>query len=442
MRRFFFILTLFLMLFSLSASASAPAAPVSTAKVTGQVGDGEGQFLVATILLEDTAADTRRTLFTDLTGRFVLELPKGEYQLTILRDAQFDRQVIPLTITSRIPKDLGAVTLNRLYDINAKGWYGGDLHQHSFFSDGADSPLALFTASLAMGLDFGVITDHNQVNGQAEYLGFPGVGHGAGAFIALGGVEVTSDDKGHYNVINTDRVYPYQFASAEDFAASVAQARGEERFVQVNHPSRRDILGFPYWEIIGQFDGMEVWNGKDLPPLSATNLNAKEKWFELLNQGLRLTATASSDVHSVIGNALRQDLDPITLAWYARGTFAGMPRTYVRMEAPCVPAFIQGLKAGHAFMTNGPMILADISGKSYGEETLPGQVTLNYEIMNNEPLTLLRIYINGKAAEEIPLEGLSASGQTALTLAAGDYIVLEVEAANLGYALTNPIYCQ
>ncbi len=436
------VLAMFSLLAVLLSVSAASCAPVSLTRVTGQVVDQEGQFLVSTILVEDLVAGVRRTCFTDLSGRFLLELPKGEYQLTFLRSAQYEKTVIPLAITSRIPKELKTVTLVQLYDLSARGWYGGDLHQHTFFSDGADSPLTLLIADLAMGLDFGAVTDHNQVGGHAEYLGFSGFRNDSVPFMALGGVEVTSEDKGHFNVINTSRTYPSVFSSAEEFASSLEQARGEERFVQINHPSRRDILGFAYWEIIDRFDGMEIWNGKDLPPLYATNQNAREKWFELLNQGTRLTATASSDLHSVAGNGLKKDLDPLTLAWYTRGVFAGMPRTYVHMPELSADALIRALKAGKAFMTNGPLVLAEIAGKGYGESVAPGQATLAYEILNNEPLILLRIYKNGKAEKEIPLEGINVSGEIEMMLAAGDYVVLEAEAEHLGYALTNPIYCE
>jgi hypothetical protein len=431
------VIALLLMLASATASQS-----MSVARVTGQVMDETGQFLVSMILVEDLATNTRRTHFTDLTGRFALELPKGEYHLTFQQGSQYEKVETTINITSRIPKDLKAIVLTRLYHLSARGWYGGDLHQHTFFSDGADSPLALLTAGLAAGLDFGVVTDHNQVTGQAEYMEFSCLRNGSDSFLALGGVEVTSEDKGHYNVINTSKVYPFTFVSAEDFAISVDEAKGKERFVQVNHPSRRDILGFAYWEIIDRFDGIEVWNGKDIPPLSSTNLSAKEKWFELLNEGIRLTATASSDVHSVIGNSLRKDLDPLTLAWYTRGTFVGMPRTYVKLPELTASALVQALKEGKVFLSNGPLVIADISGKAYGEAVPPGDRKLSYEILNNEALRLLRMYINGKAVQEIPLEGLTAFGHIDLTLSAGQHVVLEVEAENLGYALTNPIYCE
>jgi hypothetical protein len=144
----------------------------------------------------------------------------------------------------------------------------------------------------------------------------------------------------------------------------------------------------------------------------------------------------------VIGNSLRKDLDPLTLAWYTRGTFVGMPRTYVKLPELTASALVQALKEGKVFLSNGPLVIADISGKAYGEAVPPGDRKLSYEILNNEALRLLRMYINGKAVQEIPLEGLTAFGHIDLTLSAGQHVVLEVEAENLGYALTNPIYCE
>lgn len=413
-----------------------------TAKVTGQVVNAQGHYLMTTVLLTDLDQNTRTTHFTDLSGRFELQLPKGNYLLTLLRDATWERMDIPLTITSRIPKELGELELKQLYDIRSLGWYSGDLHQHSINSDGSDTPLDVLFADVAMGADFGFITDHNSVDGVREYTAFPEVDNGPSPFLAMGGVEVTTPEKGHFNVLNTDSVYAHELNSAEGFAASVQSAKGGERFVQINHPSRRDILGFAYPELYGLFDGMEVWNGKDLPPLYATNLNAKEEWYALLNSGLRLTATASSDVHSVAGNALHHQLDELTRAWYTRGTFAAMPRTYLQLDQLTPQGIIGALKAGRAFLSNGPMVLAAVDGITYGGTVPPGKKALHYEAMNNEELTVLRLVLNGEVMEERPLEGMAVQGSFDVALQPGDFIVLEAEAVNLGYALTNPIYCE
>lgn len=435
-------ITVLLLLLCTFLTLSTVAQTSATAKVTGQVMDAQGHYLISTILVRDTVAGTRQTLFTDLSGRFELDIPKGNYLLTVLRGSSYEKLEIELAITSRIPKPLGIIELKKLYDIRSQGWYAGDLHQHTLFSDGKDTPLELLFANVAMGCDFGFITDHNTVDGVREYLSFPEIDNGPAPFLALGGVEVTSVDKGHFNVLNTNKTYYYAFASADEFAASVASAESGDTFVQINHPSRRDVLGFAYWELIDRFDGIEVWNGKDLPPMHATNLNAKEEWYRLLNTGLRLTATASSDVHSISGSALSPDLEPLMLAWYERGTFAAMPCTYVKTDVLSAPSLIAALKNGCAFMSNGPLVLADIDGLTYGEAVAPGDHVLNYSVMNNEPLAAIRFIKNGEVVEEVTALELSAEGSINIKLSEGDYLVIEVEGANLGYALTNPIYCK
>ena len=249
----------------------------STALVSSQVVDENGKFIIATILVNNLDKNSRTTLFTDLTGRFELELPKANYELTFQRDGLYEQYTIPLEIRSRIPQELGEIPLHSLINLTELGWYGGDLHQHSFNSDGQDSPFELLVANLAAGCNFGMLSDHNTVDGLAEFLSLNKSLLTSHQFLALGGVEVTTPAKGHFNVINTAQIYPFELESEEEFKNSIQSAKSSDHFIQINHPSRRDILGFAFWDLISEFEGIEIWNGKDLPPLFATNLSAKEK---------------------------------------------------------------------------------------------------------------------------------------------------------------------
>jgi hypothetical protein len=104
----------------------------------------------------------------------------------------------------------------------------------------------------------------------------------------------------------------------------------------VNHPKD----GGPPWEYGDLFepDCMEVWGG----PWFISNYQSLAVWDGQLRQGKRITAVGGSDKHQ----------GPFTgeLGWYEIGT----PCTYVFAEALSIPAIIAGLRAGHAFVSEGP----------------------------------------------------------------------------------------
>lgn len=51
-----------------------------------------------------------------------------------------------------------------------KTFYTADLHSHSRFSDGKDTPLEMYRSAQDQGLDFFALTDHNTVAGVEELL--------------------------------------------------------------------------------------------------------------------------------------------------------------------------------------------------------------------------------------------------------------------------------
>jgi len=392
-----------------------------SATVSGQVVDSvSGDFLSCFVNVKSETIKTTNYI-TDIVGRFSFRLEIGIYEIKFFRDVEYEIKEITVEIKNRLPQKFAPLKLTKLYDVRSLDYRSVDLHQHSTFSDGIDPPVDVYMANLAAGLDYGVLSDHNTVDGQKEWQEIKHKN-----FLAVNGIEVTSDAKGHFNVINTDKLYNWRITTPDAMKASVESAKSDSTFVQINHPSRYDILGLAYWELIDCFEGIEVWNGKDVVPTQGgSNKNAKDKWYELLSQGIRLTATAGADNHQI--NA---------------PSFTGTPRTYVTVDEFTVDAMIKALKAGRCFISNGPVIEAKINGKSFGETVSPGGYTLGLKAFSNEKLTKITILKNGEPIKTVSADQLVCADNYAVTLSAGDFITIEVEAVNGGFALCNPIFCE
>ena len=131
-----------------------------------------------------------------------------------------------------------------------------------------------------------------------------------------------------------------------------------------------------------------------------------QTWYALLNCGFRLSPTAgtASGVH------------PVPL---------GYSRVYVHTgDAFDLERWLQGLKAGHSFVTTGPMLLATLSGKLPGHEWslssagTPQQLSLEIHAHSQRPLSHIEVIVNGDVVESIEpqMQALPAGGLEAQVL--------------------------
>ncbi|WP_242111565.1 CehA/McbA family metallohydrolase [Luteimonas aquatica] len=228
-------------------------------------------------------------------------------------------------------------------------WYRGDLHMHDAHSDGScrsqggrKVPCPLFLtaqAAAARGLDFVAVTDHNttsQANAIRELQPY------FDRLLLVPGREITTFS-GHANLIGP--VAPLDFRVVEggrDWNALLREAAALRGVVSINHPVRPsgEICMGCGWTARPQADpallqAVEVVNGMD----ADTPYSGIPFWESLLNAGHRLTAIGGSDNHDA---GQRQA--------GAGGGPVGMPTTVVRASALSIPALLEGLRAGHAFV--------------------------------------------------------------------------------------------
>ena len=407
---------------------------VKEATVSGTVTDIQGQALIAQLVI--IGDDDSIRINTDMLGRFSIVLPLGEYEFEITKGSEYERETVQVQVEDRKAKYLGTYALEKLYETNC---IAGDLHQHSSYSfDATDSPAEILLSDLSVGLGFGVITDHNDVRANAEFLNATLEG-----FVPIAGIEITTD-RGHYNAINYSSVVDTDVSDGAADIARIVETVNEEpaALLQINHPVRAEF-DFEDWALIEDFDTIEVWNGKRITPYveGEPNYMALQKWYELLNQGLFIPATAGSDNHDVSGNAMfaADTYASDDERFFMTSMYSGSPRNYVYAEADA-QSILNAIRAGNSFLTNNPLAYLDIEGVIPGETIAAGTLDIHVRIESNRSLTHYALVKNGQTLYEEDVTGMVVENTVRVGLQEGDWVVLVVRGENGDYAITNPVF--
>jgi phage tail protein X len=466
---------------------SQPDIPVQPGMVRGKVLTDSGAMLPCGIIVEDEQGYVFRAVTNALAG-YNLSLAPGSYTLTFTRGAEYSHIIKEVTVESYKVNYLQDVRLVRLYDPFSRGWIPGDLHQHSFYSDGADGVYELLLSNISCGLRFGFLSDHNSARGLAEWLqgnhivaDIDAAGQSS-AFGAYEAVEVTTEF-GHYQSLGVGLTFDTYEVMLRDIERSrtgeekddiikskiryIAETiRREGGIAQINHPYSSNTLGFPYWELADCFDTIEIWNGVFHPgdgryepektSEQGQNYRSKLKWFELLNEirngGKFIAATGGTDNHTAASPYKRgqkaqemSDIQQYKERYEQSGKYSGVPTTYVNCRGDFNQSnILAALKEGHSFVSNGIVVLADINGSTYGDTAaLDSTVILSMELFCRDGLEAVSIVKNGEAIIDLKLDPgtVNYGDEIALTgLAAGDWIILEVFGEGCLYAITNPIF--
>jgi hypothetical protein len=324
-------------------------------------------------------------------------------------------------------------------------------------------------SNISSGLHFGYLTDHNTAAGLAEW------GQGSRLvsqfdefgnpiyFVAMRGVEVTTD-YGHFqslgvgNVLEQADINPIKGDVPVDEIREIAEEIVRSGAIStINHPFATSVLGFNYWELVEEFDGIEIWNGL-YPTNRNENFKARNKWFELLEDHRNgeikfIPATSGADNHDISGyyKAAYKDRTTDDSAYkddyLLRGVYSNMPSLAVYVEGELAEEKIhQAILNGNSYLTNGPRVMGDIGGMIYGQTyVLDGatSVDINLDIFSIDKILELRIIKNGEIIETIvpELEGYSYEDIiTVNDVSAGDWFVIEIIGDFTAYAITNPIF--
>lgn len=222
----------------------------------------------------------------------------------------------------------------------AAGWYRGDLHAHSTYSDG-DSPVStLIARAEALGLDFFTITDHDtSMGGDPQHWFDPA--YTSTQMALLYGVEWTSS-MGHANIW-AEAPFAYtplwEANLALDPAAALEAAHAQGALFSVNHPATPVSSSWDYPFLEG-LDALEVWSAMYRFP-SLNPMAVRCDWDTLLLAGRRLPCVGGSDTHELEG--------PIA-ALYGIGN----PTTWVYAEGRSAGEILAGIRGGRTSLSYAP----------------------------------------------------------------------------------------
>ena len=370
-----------------------------------EVVDDGGTPLPSKVIAWDAGREVTRAYHVDEPA--VLELPPGDYELTVTRGFEYAPFIEAVTVAADEVLER-AVTLPRVLDTTGFMSMDGHIHGGPSPDSGISIPLRLTTVA-AEGVEIAVSTDHEAMVPWAPYIEPAGLD---GWITTVLGAEVTATLPEHSNAYPfsdlTDEhprgrpVRWYGMAPAEFYAAS--RARGAE-VVALNHPrngcaymclieydrmtgealmDRPEDLGFaPDAELWSwDFDSIEFMNGHASPFVDPGAPNASglfEDWMSFHNLGHRITATGVTDVHGLDAQ--------------------GSPRNFVAMPTDEPAEFdesmlVDAILGGRSLVSAGAFARVSIDGATMGDEvSVDGSGTLSLEVQALEEIDVTDVLV-------------------------------------------------
>jgi hypothetical protein len=279
-----------------------------------------------------------------VNGTYESQVPAGPYELVATKGPEyrmFKRTVeVKAGQTNRV-----MISMQRFIDQPSRGWYSGDTHLHLMRDHTQD--LAVWGQVAAEDVHVGnllemgnIVTTHFRQPAWGKAGRFARDGH----LIASGQEDPRTTERGHtihHNLQKPIHLPAEDFFSYHKvFEASHQQGgvSGYAHMGQIFNGRRGLALDVPF-DLV---DFIEVLQGGRL---------GVDNWYPYLNLGFKVSPAAGSDYP------------------YFGPSLPGVERYYVKLDPPFDPdAWYASFKAGHVFVTNGPMLDFTINGQGMGQE--------------------------------------------------------------------------
>lgn len=341
---------------------------------------------------------------------FVVDLEPGTYTVT----AERGKEYFPVTETVKL--DSGThelqLKLKRWIDMASLGWYSGDTHVHRTFADLPNILLAedlnvAFPLSYWVWDSFEKPKKHEEsfdpsVSVQVVEVDRTHVFHPLSTEYELTRVNGKPHTQGAFFILGHKT--PFQIGGPP-VAPIGEQARSEGALLELDkHNWPWSMMLVPVMEVdLFEITNNHLWRTeflfKDFAEPAPEYMNIEtdadgmtelgwmhygfENYYALLNCGFRMRPTAgtASGVH------------PVPL---------GFGRVYVHLpEGFSYDAWIAGLNEGRSFVTTGPMVFAEVDGKSPGHtfvasDSSAGSYRVRGTIVSENPLTSIEVLKDGK----------------------------------------------
>jgi len=382
-------------------------------------------------------------------GQVELLAPAGK--VTIYAVQGFETPELVQAATVR-PNTSTSVTLDlkRIWDADEHGWYSADNHFHLNYG----GPYRLKPEDILPNLR-GEVLDivfpllanlHNRFL-QQELWGW----RTSERPIIEFGQEVRAHFLGHVMLMGIEDLFwpwvwgpGYQVYGEDDRPNSVALRHARDQGglggyvhpVPIKDPFTEETaasipIAFVADAVLGEVDIIE------LVCLWTDEIGTAALWHKVLNLGIPLAASAGSDIMSN----------------YYRTMAIGSTRVYVKPDGELTTAsYLQALKAGRSFVSNGPMLEFTVAGAEPGQvvKDSRGSADWSLNVHSALPFDSVEIFVNGTVVQA--LEGNPEAGsktyQGSIDIPAGGWITARVLGTNTGwpamdsylYAETSPVW--
>jgi TolB protein len=392
--------------------------------------------------------------YFDTAGTAEVTVPAGTVQVDVMRGFEYGFEQRRVDVAEGKTSSL-TVQLRASIPYEPAEWISGDVHVHmNYAGTYRNAPKHLVEQASAENL---AIVENLIVNKEQRFTDIAYFSPKLDAasnleHLLLHGQEFHTSYWGHLGLLGLKQNiilpgyagYPNTAASslypANANVADMAHAQGAlvgyvHPLESVPDPAKDNSLTYelPADVALGKVDYIEVVGFAD-------HKSTAEVWYKLLNCGFRLPTAAGTDF---MGN-------------YAslRGP-AGLNRVYAQMKpGPLkIEPWLESIKAGRTFATNGPLLWFELGGKTAGGEVRlekKQEVPFKVGLRSIVPLDHLQVVCNGKVAREIELKGdrQSADATGSIPLEGSGWCVLRAFSDKAEYpildlypyATTSPVY--
>lgn len=356
------------------------------------------------------------------------DLEAGEYTLRVFRGPEYRIAEMSIRLNEQEPNDVHVI-LERWHNASESGWYGADDHLHLARSDPAGNEslghwMSAEGLHIANFLQMGTLT---QFGAAPQYaFGEAGAAMSSGVLLLSGQEHPRTHIFGHEITLG-------------------ATAAIDERLDYTLYDSTflkgrklEGISGFAHWGIGAAGYGLAVSVPKgNVEFLEVLNFEFPwyETWYQLLNLGFPIAATAGTDFPCL-------------------ASMPGRERFYTKIEGePTRASFVAGIRKLRTFVTNGPMLSLAIDGADIGSrKTLlkAKTVSVNAEVFSDpsqDRISHIELIQNGRViADWLPNGVTPYKIRLDVLVDRPSWFALRASGEKVGEALpsqeTNPLWIQ
>jgi TolB protein len=429
--------------------------------------DGQGKFYAPedAWIFADDGFDRKEQAFEahyfypETEREVTVDVPPGKTQVRISRGMNEKPFEATMEVKAGETRQVATEMAPIEFDKPGEGhWVSSDLHVHMNYGGTYRNYAShLWTQAKAEGLEVinELIVNKEQRVPDASFVVPPRIGENDGEALLIKGQEYHTSYWGHRGVLQErDHLLLPGYAGYPGTAAASLypmnadvydQAHEQGALVGAVHPfdSVPDPFAKPAEKItdelpvdvaLGKLDYMEIVGFSD-------HKSTAEVWYRLLNLGFKLPAGGGTDATTNYAAPIRGQI--------------GFERVYV--WTPEWPAnagtWMDGLRQGRTFATNGPLVEFTLGGQRVGDEVkfdaAPSAVPFTAKLRSIVPVEHLEVVCNGKVLKSFLTEAKDTgdfSGE--IPLSESGWCVLRAWSDGprwpvmdfYAYATTSPVY--